>query len=523
MRLHDYIEYHARNQPEATFAEIKGPEGNNTISYFDANQRANQMARALLSGELSRGDRFAYLSRNSIDMVLMYFAAAKAGVIPVPLNYRLAPREWLYILNDAGAKMLVADAEYIESVHNIHNELIHAKEFVSINGSVDNWQEHEAWVGRQAGDNLALDIKDSDQLYQMYTSGTTGLPKGVMISHYAICNNLGMAERAMNLRQSAERILIAMPLYHAGAGVVAMLGVSVGATLIVHKDFDPVATVDSLIEDEITLGGLVPAMVQACLVSVPDIKSLKFPSLRLMLYGASAIAEKTLREAMNVFACGFVQIFGMTETSAVSTYLSVEDHKKALAGQPDLLMSAGRCVLGVEVRIVDENDNELPRGLIGEIAIKGPHLMTGYWNMEQATLETLKGGWMHTGDAATMDEEGYIFIQDRIKDMIVSGAENVYPREVENALFEHPDIADAAVIGIPSEKWGETILAFVVLREGKSPTASELVEFARERLAGYKLPRQFEFIDELPRNASGKVLKKDLREPYWKGIARRVG
>jgi acyl-CoA synthetase (AMP-forming)/AMP-acid ligase II len=522
MRLHDYIEYYARNQPDATFAEYNLPEGKQIISYSEANQRANQLARALLAEGLIHGDRFSYLSRNSSDMVLMYFAAAKAGVVPVPLNYRLAPREWLYILNDAEAKMLIADAEYVEGIQGIHNELIHTKQFVSIGDTTDNWQEHETLIGRQVGDNLGLDIKDSDQLYQMYTSGTTGLPKGTMISHRAIDNNLGMLARVMNLRQSQERTLVVAPLYHAGAGVISMACISVGATLVIHRDFDPIAAVDSLIEDEITVAGLVPSMVQACLVAVPDIKTRKFPTLRSMLYGASPIAEETLREAMIVFECDFQQIFGMTETSAASTSLSPEDHQKALHGQPELLLSAGRPVLGTEVKIVDEDDNEVPRGTIGEIAVRGPQLMSGYWNLEEATLKSLKGGWMHTGDAATMDEQGYIFIQDRIKDMIVSGGENVYPREVENALFEHPDIADAAVIGIPSEKWGEAILAFIVMREGKLLTTDDLIQFSRERLAGYKLPKQFEFIGELPRNASGKVLKKDLREPYWQGIDRRV-
>jgi len=522
MRLHDYIEYYARIQPDRIFAEFNAPEGKQIISYYQANQRANQLARALLASGLNHADRFSYLSQNSSDMVLMYFAAAKAGVVPVPLNYRLAPREWLYILNDSESKMLIADAEYINGIESIHNELTHTKNFVSIGRSADNWQDHDTWIDGQVADNLNLDIKESDQLYQMYTSGTTGLPKGTMISHSAIDSNLGMLARGMNLRQNAERVIIVAPLYHAGAGVLSMAAVSLGGTLVIHKDFNPITMVESLISDEITVGGLVPAMVQACLVSVPNIRELNFPNLRSMFYGASPIAEETLREAMNVFQCNFVQGFGMTETSALASSLSPEDHRKALQDQPELLLSAGRAVLGTEIKIVDEEDNELPRGSIGEIVIKGPQLMTGYWNLLEATTNSLKGGWMHTGDAAIMDEQGYIFIQDRIKDMIVSGGENVYPREVENALFEHPDVADAAVIGVPSEKWGEAILAFVVLREGKTITAEALMAFSRERLAGYKVPRQFEFIEELPRNASGKILKKDLREPYWQGIDRRV-
>lgn len=522
MRLHDYLEYYAREMPERTFAEYNLPDGKQITTYGEANARANQMARAMLASGLTKGDRMVYLSRNSADFALMYFAAAKAGVVPVPLNYRLAPREWLYIINDSEAKLLVADAEYAEGIQSIHNELEHISNLVSINDEVDGWDEHETWLDGQADSNLKLPIEESDQLYQMYTSGTTGLPKGAMISHGAIDANCGMLARMLDLRQAQERVIIVAPLYHAGAGVISMSAITFGSTLVIHQDFDPTAVVDSIIEDEITVGGLVPAMVQACLVMVPDIEQKKFPTLRRMLYGASPIAEETLRSAMEVFECDFVQVFGMTETSAAATCLTPEAHRRALAGEPHLLLSAGQAVLGTEIKIVDENDDEVPIGEIGEVAVKGPQLMSGYWHLDEATAKSLKEGWMHTGDAATMDEDGFIFIQDRIKDMIVSGGENVYPREVENALFEHPDIADAAVIGIPSEKWGEAILGVVVPKAGKSIASDELIEFCRERLAGYKVPREFEFIEELPRNASGKVLKKDLREPYWEGIERRV-
>ncbi len=522
MRLHDYLEFYARSTPERVFAEYKMPDGKEIITYAEANARANKMARAMLATGLQKDDRMAYLSRNSTDFVLMYFAAAKAGVVPVPLNYRLAPREWLYIINDAEAKLLIADVEYADGVESIHNELEHVTDFVSINETLDNWQEHETWIHDQPDGNLNLPIDESDQLYQMYTSGTTGLPKGAMISHGAIDANCGMLARLMNLRQTSERVLVVAPLYHAGAGVISMANVTVGSTLVIHKDFDPLAFVDSLIEDKITVAGLVPAMVQACLVSVPDIDQRKFPDLRTMLYGASPIAEETLRSAMRVFECDFVQVFGMTETSAAATCLNPEAHRRALDGEPHLLLSAGQAVLGTEVKIVDDNDAEVPLGTVGEVAVKGPQLMSGYWHLEEATAKSLKDGWMHTGDAATMDKEGFIYIQDRIKDMIVSGGENVYPREVENALFEHPDVADAAIIGVPSEQWGEAIMGFVVTKAGKVIEADDLIEFCRERLAGYKVPRLFEFIDELPRNASGKVLKKDLREPYWEGVERQV-
>ena len=522
MRLHDYLEYYARVMPDHLFAECHLPEGKTSISYGEANARANRMARAMLATGLEHGDRLAYLSRNSTDMVLMYFAAAKAGVVPVPLNYRLVPREWLYIINDAEAKLLIADAEYAGGVQAIRNGLTHVGSFVSINGQSDDWLEHESWLAEHEEHNLNLSISETDQLYQMYTSGTTGRPKGAMLSHRAIDANIAILIRGMDLGQAEERALIVVPLYHAGGGVISFACIAVGSTLVIHKDFDPVATLDSISEEGITVCGLIPAMVQACLVGVADIGNRKFPTLRRIIYGASPIAEETLRAAMRVFECDFVQGYGATETTATASCLLPEDHRRALDGEPHLLLSAGRSALGTEIRIVDEDGNEVPQGTIGEVAVKGSQLMTGYWHHEEATATTLKDGWMHTGDAAMMDEEGFIYIQDRIKDMIVTGGENVYPREIENALFEHPDIADAAVIGVPSVKWGEAILGFVVPRDGKAIAVDDLIEFCRERLAGYKVPRMFEFVDQLPRNASGKVLKKDLRAPYWDGVERGI-
>jgi acyl-CoA synthetase (AMP-forming)/AMP-acid ligase II len=242
-----------------------------------------------------------------------------------------------------------------------------------------------------------------------------------------------------------------------------------------------------------------------------------------MLYGASPIAVETLRRAIDVFGCDFAQGFGMTETSAAATLLSAADHRRALAGEPRLLLSCGRALPGTDVRIADADDREVPRGTIGEILVRGPQLMRGYSNLPEATAEALRGGWMHTGDAAIMDEEGFVYIQDRVKDMIVSGAENVYPREIEDVLFTHPAVADAAVIGVPDVQFGEAVKAVVVLRAGASATEAELIDHCRASLASYKRPRSVDFVAELPRNPSGKVLKRELREPFWQGHTRRVG
>jgi acyl-CoA synthetase (AMP-forming)/AMP-acid ligase II len=296
---------------------------------------------------------------------------------------------------------------------------------------------------------------------------------------------------------------------------------SCGGSMWLMTDFEANEVVRALDEERISFAFLVPSMIQTCLTQVPEVARRRYASLNLLTYGAAPIAESTLRRALEVFHCEFVQSFGMTEAPCL-TYLTHADHERALAGRPDLLLSTGRAGPGSEVKIVDEQDRELPSGEIGEICGRGAQLMSGYWQLPDATAEALRGGWMHTGDAGCVDAEGFLYIKDRVKDMIVSGGENIYPREVEDALFAHPAIADVAVIGVPSERWGEEVKAIAVLAPGQRANAEELMNWCKGRIAAYKRPRSVDFVDALPRNASGKVLKRELREPYWAGHTRRV-
>ena len=519
MRLHDFMEYYARETPENPCVEM----GDVRYNYASANTFCNRLAHACISANMAKGERLAWLSKNCIEEMLVFYGGSKVGVVPTPINYRLAPPEWAYIIDDSGARVLVVEEEFCAGIDSVRAKLPNVERFICLDGQPAGWESFTDWLNGQPENNPSHAISESDDLYQMYTSGTTGLPKGAVLSQRAIAANTRMITMELQMQVGDTRILCALPMYHAAAGISHKCTVSVGGSVVVHRDFNPVAVVDDLVRHRVTNCTLVPAMIQACLVHVPDIAERKFPDLRSMGYGASPIAEETLRQAMAAFGCRFVQVFGMTETTACATLLSSGAHQRALEGEPHLLLSCGRAAPGTRIKIVDEAGEEVPLGEVGEIAVNGPQLMTSYWHLPEATAKTLRDGWLYTGDAARMDEEGFVYIQDRIKDMIVTGGENVYPKEVENALFDHPAIADAAVIGVPDEKYGEAILAFVVIREAADLSLEDMISFCRERLAGYKVPRQMQIIDEIPRNPSGKVLKKDLREPYWEGVERRVG
>ena len=434
MRLHDYLDFQAREHPDTAFAVL----GDRQITYGEALAECNRLANAFASAGLNVGDRVALLSKNSIEHALLFYGASKAGVVPVPLNYRLAAPEWVYIINDAQAKMLIASAAYTGAVDGFRQELKTVTLFVAIDADgAEGWQDYRRWIA--AGPATAPDrsITGDHDVYQMYTSGTTGHPKGAVLTHSAVCAQLSQISLTVK-GEPGERTLIVAPLYHAAAAVTAFMSIHWGGCLYIQEDFNPLEVARALSEESISQVTLVPAMIQACLVFVPDIAQRRYEQLRRITYGASPIAEETLRRAVEVFKCEFAQGYGMTETTAVISYLLPPDHDRALREKPELLLSAGRPLAGTEVRVVDEDDNPLPNGQIGEIIARGPQMMRGYWNLPDESAEALKGGWMHTGDAGVLDDEGYIYIQDRVKDMIVSGGENIYPSDNRGGAVQAP-------------------------------------------------------------------------------------
>lgn len=492
------------------------------MTYGQLLAESRSVADALTDSGLGPGDRFGVLAGNCLEYFSCYLGAAMANVVTVPLNPRLAPAEWHYIVGDAGCRLVVVRNELIEPFLTVRDELDRVGTCVAIGAAPDGWTSWESWLAdappRPAG---GAPIELSDATVQMYTSGTTGRPKGAVLTHGSL--TAAMAQNLAPLVEGAKGCThIVAPLAHIGSALAGMQNLFAGGSVYVQEHFDLEEVVRILDEEGVNRTMLVPAMIQALLVMVPGIEDRKFADLDQIGYGASPIAAATLRQAIDVFGCEFVQGFGQTESSGGVTMLTRADHRRALDGHEHLLRSAGRACFGTEVRVVDPDGNDCAAGEIGHIIARGPQLMAGYWNLPAETAEVLRDGWLYLGDAGTFDEEGYLYVKDRIKDMVVSGGENVYPAEVEQVLFAHPDVADAAVIGVPDETWGEAVKACVVLRDGAEVGEAGLIEFCREKIAGFKVPKSIDWYAELPRNASMKVLKTELRAPYWADEGRSV-
>ena len=520
IRVHDWFEYHARVRPDVAFLEQDGE----VLTYAQAESRANRWANALIAAGLGVGDRIAYLSTNDIDMGVMLMACAKAGVAPVMLNYRLAPREMAWILQDAEPRLIFArGAAYQAVIAAILPDLPGIEACISVGGDHrEGWQPLNAFLTDSVDSAPGLPLDSDAMLYLLYTSGTTGQPKGIMISHL---NVIAHVEQSMCAsiagRAPGARALVATPLYHA-AGVLRIMTAAInGGTVVLMEHFDAAQFLHLLGTQRINTVNMVPAIVQT-LMEMPQIAQMRFPDLQVIYYGAAPIGESVLRRALDTFECPLIQGYGLSESTGGIAYLNEVDHQKALAGRPELLRSTGRAVVLAELRVVDSDGQPVPPGTVGELCIRGPNVMKGYWRNPEKTAEAIRDGWLHSGDAAYLDAEGYVFLQDRIKDMIVSGGTNLYPNEIESALLEHPALLDVAVIGVPDAKWGEVPLAVCVTRDGAAIADEALIAFCRERLGGYKIPRQYRFVTELPRNASGKILKRELRAPFWAGQSRSI-
>ncbi|MBI3953196.1 MAG: long-chain-fatty-acid--CoA ligase [Chloroflexi bacterium] len=490
------------------------------IPYSQLGERVNRLANVLRRFGVGKGDRVAFLNVNCPHAAESYFATAKVGGVYVPLNFRARAEELQYMIDTAGAQVLVVGARYVPLIEQVRQRLPSVKHFISSEGRAAGYHEYEALLAESSAEDVSADISDEDITIIMYTAGTTGFPKGVVLNHNSfgiyVTNNVTPADP-----DTVEKNILTVPLYHIAGLQAQLAAIYGGRTLIMQRQFEAADWLRLVEQERVSRAMMVPTMLKQ-LLEHPDFKQRDLSSLKVITYGAAPMPLEVIKRAVKELPnARFINAFGQTESASTITMLGPEDH--VLEGSDEevdkklkRLSSIGKPMDDVTIQIMDEEGNFLEAGQVGEIVATGPRIMSGYWKDEEKTKATLKDGWLHTGDLGYMDEDGYIFLAGRAKDMIKRGGEMVSPEEVENVLQSHPAIDEAAIIGVPDDTWGELVRAVVVKRPHSRVSAEELIEFCHQRLASFKKPESVVFVDELPRNPMGKVLKRVLREQYGK-------
>ena len=509
--LPDIVTRQVAIRPDKTALAFEG----DSLSYKELDDGSNRSANGLINWGVKPGERIGYLGKNSHHYYELLLGVAKAGAVLCPINWRLALPEIEYILNDFKPRVLFVGIEFIDKIAPLRKALDCIEYIVPMQESDLSEAHYTLWQKQHPATPTGIRRKETDDALQMYTSGTTGHPKGAILSNLSILNTYErFRDRPTpnwNVWTDKDVSLIPMPCFHIGGTAWGLTTMAHGATGVVMRNFVPTDVLGYIDEFKISKLFLVPAALQI-VVNQDGVNDVDFSQLKFIFYGAAPMPLPLLEKSINTFGCGFAQFYGMTETSGTISALPPEDHD--INGN-DRMGSVGKALPDITIKIWDTTGNELPSGEVGEIVTRSTMNMNGYWNLPDATRSTLTDeGWLQTGDMGYLDADGYLFLKDRKKDMIISGGENIYPKEVEIVLVTHPSIAEAAVIGIPHQKWGEAVKACVVLKPGKKASPEEIISWTRERIATFKCPKSVDFMDVLPRNPSGKVLKRELRDAY---------
>ncbi len=518
MNLGRYISRSARFWPEKTAVIHRDKR----YTFLELDERTNRLSQGLLSIGLKPGDHVAVQAWNCSEIIEVESSCYKAGFVKVPVNARLSAEETIHVLNDSEAKAAIVDRDHVGGILENRSEIPLLKYILCMEDGHADAIGYEGLIAGGLNEMPEVEVKEDDIAVLHYTSGTSGVLKAAMqtfgnrLSH--LCKYLMSPREKLNCEDQVFCLI--GPVTHAtGMNIFPVL--YTGGTLLVMDNFDLETLLPAISKEKVTHMFMVPTMINK-LLDYPKLLDYDLSSLRNVTYGASPMSPARVREAIEKLGPILSQGYGAGETTSLVTVLTIQDHIEAIESHPERLSSCGRCFFGTDLRVVDENHEEVAVGELGEIVVRGPDVMKGYWRSPELTAEVLKDGWYYTGDLAKIDDEGFIYIVDRKKEMIISGGFNIYPSEVENVLYSHPSVHEACVVGIPDDTWGESVKALVVLKDGQTPTESDLIEHCKKHLAGFKKPKSIDFVDELPKNPNGKIVRKLAKEKFWVGMDRQV-